>query len=76
LRIVALRVCGFMGGVKGKSRVYGSSTCVLLPCGVCGFMGGVNSKPSIEVLALMRCVEYCLRYAWNNVSRNRNNICV
>jgi hypothetical protein len=29
----ALQVCGFTGGVKGKSRVCGSSTCVWLPCG-------------------------------------------
>jgi hypothetical protein len=33
LCIVALRVCGFTGGVKGKSRVCGSSTYVWLPCG-------------------------------------------
>jgi len=33
LCIVALRVCGFMSGIKGKSRIYGSNTCVLLPCG-------------------------------------------
>jgi hypothetical protein len=31
--MVALRVCGFTGGVKGKFRLCGSSTCVWLPCG-------------------------------------------
>jgi hypothetical protein len=81
-----------MGGVKGKSRVCGFSTCVLVPCGYvalwavlkvslgyvslalvyccpagCSFTGGVDSKPSIEVLALVRCVEYCLWYVKNEI---------
>jgi len=30
---------------------------------VCGFTDGVDGKPSIEVLTLVRCVEYCLWYA-------------
>jgi hypothetical protein len=45
------------------------------------FTDGVDDKPSVEVLALVRCVEFCLRcvefclwYAWNIVSRNRDNI--
>jgi hypothetical protein len=31
------------------------------------FTGGVDGKPSIELLALVRCVEYHLRYVWNIV---------
>jgi hypothetical protein len=38
------------------------------------FTGGVDGKPSIEVLAHVRCVEYYLWYAWNIVSRNGDNI--
>jgi hypothetical protein len=38
------------------------------------FTGGVDGKPGIEVLALVRCVEYCLWSAWNIVSGNRDNI--
>jgi hypothetical protein len=34
LVLFALRVCGFTGGVKGKSRVCGSSTCVVCPAGM------------------------------------------
>jgi hypothetical protein len=33
VHLFALRVCDFTGGVKGKSRVCGSNTCVLLPYG-------------------------------------------
>jgi hypothetical protein len=40
----------------------------------CSFTGGVDSKPSIKVLAIVRCVEFCLWYAWNIVSKNRDNI--
>jgi hypothetical protein len=38
------------------------------------FMGSADGKPSIEVLALVRCVELCLWYTWNIISRNRDNI--
>jgi len=38
------------------------------------FTGGVDGKPSIEVLALVGCVEYCLWYAWNIVSGNCESI--
>jgi hypothetical protein len=31
------------------------------------FTGGVDGKPSIELLALVRCVECHLWYAWNIV---------
>jgi energy-converting hydrogenase Eha subunit G len=34
LVLFALPVCGFTGGVKGKSRVCGSSTCVVCLAGM------------------------------------------
>jgi hypothetical protein len=53
--LFVLRVCGFTGGViRGKSRVCGSSTCILLPLQVCGFTDGVNGKPRVVALTRMR----------------------
>jgi len=62
---VALRVCGFTGGVRGKPRVCGSSSCIVA-LRVCSFTGDVDDNPTVEVLALVRCVKYC--------SGNRDNI--
>jgi hypothetical protein len=50
LCIGALRVCGFTGGVKGKSRVCDSSTCVLVPYGYVALLAVL--KVSLEYVAL------------------------
>jgi hypothetical protein len=48
-----------MGGVKGKYRVCGSSTCVLFALRVCGFTGGVKGKPRVR--GSSTCVLFALR---------------
>jgi len=53
-----------MGGVKSKSRVCGSSTCVLFALLVCGFTGGVKGKSRISgssTCVLLPCEYVALR---------------
>jgi hypothetical protein len=59
---LALLVCGFTGGVKGKSRVCGSSTCVLMPCGYVA-LRALLKKVSLGYMApaLVYC---CLAGMW------------
>jgi len=52
---IALRVCGFTGGVKGKSRVCGFSTCVLVPCGYVALQAVLKVSLGYVALALVYC---------------------
>jgi hypothetical protein len=55
LCIDALRVCGFMGNVKGKSRVCGSSTFVLLSCEYVALLVVLKVSLGYVALALVYC---------------------
>jgi hypothetical protein len=45
-----------MGGVKDKSRVCGSSTCVLLPCGYVALWAVLKVSIGYVALALVCCL--------------------
>jgi hypothetical protein len=64
LCIVALRVCGFTGSVKGKSRVCGSSTCVLLPCGHVALQVVLKVSLGCVALALVYCCHVGMWLYW------------
>jgi hypothetical protein len=50
------KVCGFTGGVKGKSRVCDSNTCVLLPCGYVALRAVLKVSLRYVALALVYCL--------------------
>jgi len=50
--LFALRVCSFTGRVKGKSRVCGFSTCVLVPCGYVALQEVLKVSLGYATLAL------------------------
>jgi hypothetical protein len=53
--MVTLRVCGFTGDVKGKFRVCGSSSCVLLPYGYVALLAVLKVSLGYAALALVYC---------------------
>jgi hypothetical protein len=65
LCIVALQICGFMGGVKGKSRICGSSTCVLLSCEYVALLAVLKVSLGYVALALVYCCSVNMwLYGW------------
>jgi hypothetical protein len=54
--LIALWVCSFTGSVKGKRRVRGFNTCVLLPCGYVALWAVL--KVSLRYVAL--ALEYLI----------------
>jgi hypothetical protein len=55
VRCLPCRYVALRGGVKGKSRVRGYSTCVLLPCGYVALRAMLKVSLGYVALALVYC---------------------